>query len=105
MQKDSNSITKLKYFNVAKAVILCIIWILTTLWRIIVKKVTSFEHRPRVQYRPEIKEHRMMYFKFRVDNKWGQQGCPFDLEEGFVSIPALCEKRTLDYYANVELTT
>ncbi len=53
--------------------------------------------QPRVTFDPTAVEHRAAYQKFSKTGKWSS-GCPFKLEWPFVSVPALCQARLLDYY-------
>lgn len=55
----------------------------------------------RVAFDPAEYEHRQSYKMFRETGKWKtslSDSCPFKLEWPFVSVPALCQGRLLDYY-------
>jgi hypothetical protein len=52
---------------------------------------------PRVTFDPVECEHRQAYQAFRKTGKW-VGGCPFKLEWPYLTVPALCQGRLLDYY-------
>lgn len=52
---------------------------------------------PRTPFDPTQISHRAAYGNFLKTGKWAT-GCPFKLEWPFVSVPALCQARLLDYY-------
>lgn len=52
---------------------------------------------PRTKFDPSQVNHRASYQKFLKSGKWAD-GCPFKLEWPFLTIPAQCERRMLDFY-------
>jgi hypothetical protein len=55
----------------------------------------------RVAFDPTAVEHREAFLEFRKTGKWKTKlgtSCPFKLEWPFLTVPALCQGRLLDYY-------
>lgn len=57
---------------------------------------------PRTPFTPTQASHRAAYQAFLKTGKWSA-GCPFKLEWPFVSVPALCQSRLLDYYLTQDI--
>lgn len=57
---------------------------------------------PRTAFVPAQVAHRIAYQTFLKTGKWAN-GCPFKLEWPFVSVPALCQSRLLDYYLTQDI--
>lgn len=51
----------------------------------------------RVRFDPTLVAHRAAYRTFANVGRW-TGGCPFKLEWPFLTVPALCQSRVLDYY-------
>ena len=51
----------------------------------------------RVLFDPNNPTHRIAYRNFADTGRW-TGGCPFKLEWPFLTVPALCQSRVLDYY-------
>lgn len=67
--------------------------------RVLEKFANITNHR--VAFDPTEYEHRQSYKLFRDTGKWMNEmgnSCPFKLEWPFLTVPALCEGRLLDYY-------
>jgi len=63
--------------------------------RVLEKFVNAQVHR--ATFDPANVGHRITYLQFRETGKWSG-GCPFKLEWPFLTVPALCQGRLLDYY-------
>lgn len=63
------------------------------------KVIASFMNAkaPRTVFDPASPSHRVAYHNFLRTGKW-DDGCPFKLEWPFLTIPAQCERRLLDFY-------
>lgn len=52
---------------------------------------------PRVPFNPRNREHMLSYASFLKYNKWGPDGCRFELEENYTNIPAMLADKALEY--------
>lgn len=49
------------------------------------------------------KSHVATYKKFLQTYTWGQNCCPFELEEPYLSVPDMIKDKLVHYYLKVEL--
>lgn len=47
------------------------------------------------------KQHVEVYKQFLVNSKWGVEGCPFELEEPFISIPGMIQDKLVKHFLKV----
>jgi hypothetical protein len=63
----------------------------------VLKAFATSHQAVRVSFAPDCTSHREAFQHFLKTGKWFG-GCPFKLEWPFVSVPALCQSKLLDYY-------
>lgn len=56
--------------------------------------------RERVNFDPSNKKHTELFRNFLVDHKW-ENGCPFELEWPYLSIPDMIKDRIINYYLKI----
>jgi len=68
-----------------------------TLWAK-AKKPKTLE--PRVPFNAKNPEHLLAYAYYCKYNKWGNDGCRFELEPEWNDIPSMCASKSLEHYLN-----
>ena len=59
------------------------------------------KQRSHVYFDVKNKEHVNIYKGFLANSKWGADGCPFELEEPFISIPSMIQDKLVRHFLKV----